>query len=397
MQEALKKIKAELGPEALIIETRKVRRRGLLGWFLPRQLEVTAAVDQVQQAARELPAAAAAGERVPVRPRPGPVGQRAQGTVTAPERGRIHPVVRTEEASAGGTGETLLRRELAEVKVLLRRMMVRQEAASPEEAFFLKWRQVLVDLDIGEGLADMLVEELRGRNDLTGRDEAVPVLLTNRVARLLEPVYREVTPGRVMAFVGPTGVGKTTTLAKLAAQLTLFHMKRVALVTIDTYRIGAVEQLRTYAEIIGVPLDVVMSPAELEQVLRRHGNKDYVLIDSAGRPFWNAGQVAELQSFLDLVPEPRDVFLVLASNTKPRDLARAAEEFARVRFNKFIFTKVDETETLGAILNIVHRWQMPVIYVTDGQNVPDDIDQVYPKKLAKLIFRGVDRHAGSGP
>ncbi|MBC7105599.1 MAG: flagellar biosynthesis protein FlhF, partial [Firmicutes bacterium] len=180
-------------------------------------------------------------------------------------------------------------------------------------------------------------------------------------------------------------------------QLTLFHMKRVALVTIDTYRIGAVEQLRTYAEIIGVPLEVVMTPAELEQVLRRHGNKDHVLIDSAGRPFWNAEQVTELQSFLDLVPEPRDVFLVLAGNTKGRDLARAAEEFARVRFNKLIFTKIDETETLGAMLNLVHRWQMPVCYVTDGQNVPDDIDRVYPKKLAKLIFRGVDRHAGSGP
>lgn len=402
MQEALKKIKAELGPEALIIETRRARRRGLLGWFLPRQLEVTAAVDQVQPAARELPAVAAAGgagERVPVRPRPGPAEQHTPGRVTAAERGRIYPVARPEEATAAGQSEAVLRRELAEVKALLRRMMMRQEAASAEEAFFLKWRQVLLDLDIGEGLADMLVEELRGRNDLlqSGREEAVPVLLTGRVARLLEPLYREVTPGRVMAFVGPTGVGKTTTLAKLAAQLTLFHMKRVALVTIDTYRIGAVEQLRTYAEIIGVPLDVVMSPAELEQVLRRHGNKDYVLIDSAGRPFWNAAQVAELQSFLDLVPEPRDVFLVLASNTKARDMARAAEEFARVRFNKLIFTKIDETETLGSILNIVHRWQMPVTYVTDGQNVPDDIDQVYPKKLAKLIFRGVDRHAGSGP
>lgn len=401
MQEALKKIKAEMGPEALIIEARRTRRRGLLGWFLPRQLEVTAAVDQVQQAARELPAVAAAGgvsERVPVRPRPGPAEHPGPG-VPAPERGRIHPVGRTEDATAAGQGEAVLRRELAEVKALLRRMMMRQEMANPEEAFFFKWRQVLLDLDIGESLAEMLVEELRGRNDLreSGREEAVPVILQSRVARLVEPLYREVTPGRVMAFVGPTGMGKTTTLAKLAAQLTLFHMKRVALVTIDTYRIGAVEQLRTYAEIIGVPLDVVMTPAELEQVLRRHGNKDYVLIDSAGRPFWNAAQVAELQNFLDLVPEPRDIFLVLASNTKARDLARAAEEFARVRFNKLIFTKIDETETLGSILNIVHRWQMPVTYVTDGQNVPDDIDRVYPKKLAKLIFRGVDRYAGSGP
>jgi flagellar biosynthesis protein FlhF len=199
-----------------------------------------------------------------------------------------------------------------------------------------------------------------------------------------------------MAFIGPTGVGKTTTLAKLVAQFALFRNKKAALLTIDTYRIGAVEQLKTYSEIIGVPLDVVNTPEELKDSLQRHRDKEAIFIDTAGRSVKNKEQVLELQRFIDLIPERRDIFLTLSATTKGKDLSKIIEEYQRLKFNKLIITKIDETLNLGCIVNVADQAGMPVVYVTKGQNVPDDIEELSPEKAAGMVLRGGKQLEGSG-
>ena len=355
MKDALYQIKNDLGPEAMIINSRKVRSKGLLGLFVKRKLEVTAAVDEF---------------------------------VETGNRQKLTHAVR-DGSIASGTAERLL---------LLNRT-VRDKESSHEDTFVSKWRQILLDIDLDEGLVEHLLYDLNdscdtGRSD---RDEMIKLNLTNRITRLIEPAYHDIKYSKVYAFIGPTGVGKTTTLAKLAAQFTLFHQKKIALITIDTYRIGAVEQLKTYGEIIGVPLDVVMTSEELHRTVMKHKDKDLIFIDTAGRPSSNVAQVKELMEFLGAVSLPLDTFLVLSATTKNKDMIKCIKEYGRIDINKIIFTKIDETRSLGSMLNVIYRTNIPIYYITDGQSVPDDIEQVYPEKLAKLLLKGViNQNDGSG-
>ncbi|MEW6447621.1 MAG: flagellar biosynthesis protein FlhF [Bacillota bacterium] len=381
MQEAVSLIKQDMGPEAVIVSSRRVRGNGLLG-FLTRQLEVTAAMDEPET--KRL--AGSAGER---------------GVVQAGGHDAFTPFV-TRGASLSSDHQVMpprdaeLKRDLSEVKSLLHRLSGNGHAAA--NGGLLKWRRFFSEMEVEEEIITELIAPLEKdmAPDHLQQDEVIEVLLLNRITQMVEPNYGDSGAARVVLFVGPTGVGKTTTLAKLAAQYRLFYEKDVTLVTIDTYRIGAVEQLKSYAEIIGIPLEVVMTPAELSQVLHNHAHADFILIDSAGRPSKNIEQVLELKRFIDAITQPHDVYLVLSCNTKYRDLLRVAEDFGRLNYNKLIFTKLDETESPGVILNLIYRLGLPAVYVTDGQSVPDDIESLYPKKVAKLLLKGGERNAGSG-
>ncbi len=289
-----------------------------------------------------------------------------------------------------------LHRELTEIKDMLSRFSPgRQDDQEGAEAFFGEWQRLLEEVEILPDLTVHLVSELRRQVDPLEiqRNDLARICLQNEIVRLVEPAYAQLSQNRLMAFVGPTGVGKTTTLAKMAAQYTLFHGKNCAIITIDTYRIGAVEQLKIYAEIMGVPLEIAMSPHDFAEAVQRHRNKDFIFVDTAGRPARNSEKVAELHSYFSVLEEPADVILVLSSNTKHRDLLRAVRHFGKVNYSKLIFTKVDETDTLGCILNVICHTGTPVVQITDGQNVPDDIQNMYPKKLAKLLTKGVEPDA----
>ncbi|MEW5866130.1 MAG: AAA family ATPase, partial [Bacillota bacterium] len=192
---------------------------------------------------------------------------------------------------------------------------------------------------------------------------------------------------KVVALVGPTGVGKTTTLAKIAALSALFGKKKVAFVTADTYRIAAVEQLRTYAEIIGVPCEVVYTPAEMRQALASHEGRDLVLIDTAGRSPRSSMHMAELKAFLEAA-RVDEAHLVLSMTTRPRDLLETVERFSPCGVNRLIFSKLDETTRFGAILGVTSSVKTPISYVTYGQNVPEDIEVADASRLARWILDG---------
>jgi flagellar biosynthesis protein FlhF len=217
-------------------------------------------------------------------------------------------------------------------------------------------------------------------------------MLQARIARMIEADIRAagpiaVTPGRcrTAALVGPTGVGKTTTIAKLAAHYRLKEKRRVGLITVDTYRIAAVEQLRTYADIIDLPMHVVSTPREMREAVRRMADMDLVLIDTAGRSPKDEVRLQELKAFLNEASAD-EVHLVLSSVASSRTLEQTARQFAAVGTSALILTKLDEVNGLGNVLPVLRSSSLPLSYLTNGQNVPDDIAIADPPRLAKLIL-----------
>lgn len=383
MQQAIAQIKKDMGPEAIIISQRRVRGKVFWGFFT-RRLEVTAALEEGSQTSFSQ------GLQKELTDSPQELQKVAGGEkeIEVSEAKFSEKIFGRSENKANPNSQ--VQEELKEMKTLLQQVVMTKESnnAQQEEHLFKSWRQKLLNLDLFEALVEKFLIVIP--EEILKEEKLVQTTIINYLISLLEPLYAANQPGQVISFIGPTGVGKTTTLAKLAAQLALNHQKKVAILTIDTYRIGAVEQLRTYAEIIGVPLQVVMSPNELTEALVKNTDRDYILIDTTGRPFTNINQVEELKSFLIEVSRPHDIILVLSSNMKSRDLLQATAYFSPCDYNKLIFTKTDETITLGSILNVVDKAKLPVTYITNGQNVPDDIVPMDAGSLAKLILRGVD-------
>ena len=336
MQDAFTIIRQDLGPDAVIISSKKIRENGLIGLFSAKKLEVTAAVDETRQEKQ------------------------------------------TEDVRADHPGG--LEREVAEMKKLLNKL-TNSSYQEPQPQTLGRWRELLLQMEISNEVVGQLLQGI-GDSGQAGSQQIFGQLTEKMITILEKDCSRD---SKIITFVGPTGVGKTTTMAKLAAQFSLYLNKKVALITIDTYRIGAVEQLRTYGEIMGIPIDVVMTPKELKHIVDKHRDKDLVLIDTAGRPSKSSAQIRELKGFLEQI-EVGETCLVLSSTTRGRDLLKIVEDFRIVGYDSLIFTKVDETEILGPIVDIVSRTDVPVRYITNGQNVPDDIEEATPEKLAKLIL-----------
>jgi flagellar biosynthesis protein FlhF len=186
---------------------------------------------------------------------------------------------------------------------------------------------------------------------------------------------------KVTVLIGPTGVGKTTTLAKLAAQYHFQKEKRVGLITIDAYRIAAVEQLKTYAQIMSIPLKVALTPDQLWKCIDDYRDKDVILVDTPGRSHLNMREIRVIEDFLE-ASQPADIQLLLSASTKDNDAYSVVESFAPDYVQKYIFTKLDETSSFGLILNVCSKIKKPISYFTVGQNVPEDI------KLADLEYLG---------
>lgn len=328
MPQAMEQIKRDLGPDAVILSTRTVPGSGWRRFFGQKQLEVTAALEENQIA-------------------------KSQSSV--------------------------LRDEIRELGKMVQEIKNRSVETEKNQRPLRGWQMLLEQLGINEELGEKLLD---GVGEPGGGKERE--VLAKRIVDFLQG-YTQQKEGRIHCFVGPTGVGKTTTLAKLATHAAIFQERDTVMITADTYRIGAVEQLRTYAEILNTDLEVVLTEEELLEALERHQDKEAIFIDTAGRPSYNKEQLMELERLLAAIPE-KTVSLVLSCATKNEDLFRIADDFSITNYDQLIFTKTDETGSLGSILNILHKTGCPVAYLTTGQNVPEDILLAGPEKMANLIL-----------
>jgi flagellar biosynthesis protein FlhF len=389
MSEALALVRRELGPDAAVLHTREVQQRRLFGLFSGRRMiEVTASrgvnVPSRLRAKEHAETASAKKSASPTYARTGASASPA-----------VHDSPRQQSVLLPGVHEQIADLQTM-VKELCRRSETSRACDLPEELFTLFTK--LVDADVGEDLAQELVERLRRESRGKLGDS---VMLQARIAQMIEGDIRAagpiaITPGRcrVAALVGPTGVGKTTTIAKLAANYRLKEKRRVGLITVDTYRIAAVEQLRTYANIIDLPMQVVSTPKEMHEAVRQMAGMDLVLIDTAGRSPKDEIRLQELKAFISEASAD-EVHLVLSSVAASRTLQQTAERFATVGTSALIITKLDEANGLGNLLPVLRLSRMPVSYLTNGQNVPDDIEIADSPRLAKLIL-GLENDNRSG-
>ncbi len=396
MQEALRRVKHELGPQAVILSTRQIKKgHGTFGFFGRPMVEVTAAIDSE-------PASAP----VPGSPR--------TSTATAAVSNEV------QEMAAFVRALDPLQRDIDELKALLQQLAFRerllpqmnlnglereflamkkmvellvqqhQDHQSPLVAPpLMPWYQRLVASGMPEEVARHLVEKVQNslpQDELHNAQEVQRHLTTTllKVVPVCGALRRQ---HQTMAevFVGPTGVGKTTTIAKLAAHYALGKKWKVALLTIDTYRIAAVEQLRTFAKIMNLPMDVVMTEAELDTALARHRDKDLVLIDTAGRSQRDALQMAELMAFFGQGKRAR-VHLVLSATASVYNLAETIARFHPLAPASLVFTKLDECNRFGPLLGMALQAHVPLSYLTTGQRVPEDIEVATAERVVDLIL-----------
>ena len=286
--------------------------------------------------------------------------------------------------------------ELQDIKSLVQRLVQTQsqDRLSHLQPQLREAYTQLIQNEVAEELAADFIGRISDRQtDGRPLDPAtINEFLVQQFARVLAPgapiqLTRKQGRATVVALIGATGVGKTTTIAKLAAQFRLKQGCRVGLVTIDTYRIAATEQLQTYAEIIEAPLEVVLTPQEMKPALERLRDCDIVLIDTAGRSQFDREKLSELGEFLSAA-EPDETHLVLSATSSQAVLMKAMEEFSSLKINRVIFTKLDEAVGIGTLLAVCRKLDAKLSYVTTGQDVPSDIEESDGRKLAEMIVCG---------
>lgn len=381
MHEALAMVRRDLGPDAAVLQAREVPSGRFWGRLLgSRQIEVTASLGVNVPSRFAKPSAGdAAGGALATSTR-----KLASAAAPAPPAPTPQPVPVTLSKEVQGQLNSLQ----TLVEQLCRQARGNDQRDLPDALFRLYTD--LIEADLSEDLARSLVEKVRA--EAPDAELADPVLLKARVLHLIESELRvtgpiAVTPGRrrLAALVGPTGVGKTTTIAKLAAYYRLKQRRNVGLITVDTYRIAAVEQLRTYADIIDLPMHVVSTPREMREAVKRMSGLDLILLDTAGRSPKDDIKIQELKAFLTEAAAD-EVHLVLSSVASARVLEHTAERFATVGATAIIFTKLDEAASFGNLFSVVRASRLPLSYLTNGQNVPDDIETARVDRAARLIL-----------
>jgi flagellar biosynthesis protein FlhF len=418
MPEALRKIKEELGPDAVILSTRQIKPKGGFGLLARPILEVTAAADvEMPAAARPAPRQAEAyALRSPARtaaPSPAAVSQAVHGAYLAlqAEVDSLREEMTLLSRRPAGRGPAPAPTQAAsEVKAEVRAIEAKLDRLLEQTARFDALRLapglrhlhgLLEAKDLDPGLAARVLAFLQEKIDkgalAEGREAEAFRELVQRTVRVAGSLSASASAGgqRIVALVGPTGVGKTTTAAKLAARFALQEKRRVGLVTVDTFRIAAIEQLRKYAEIMGVPLRVALDAEGLRSAVGDFAGFDLVLVDTAGQ---SPKDEEALRDLLDLFPSEAgiEVHLVLSVTTRGRDLERILRHYEPARPSRLLLTKLDETDCHGPLLGLPLASRLPLSYLTTGQNVPDDIEEATPARVADYLLRGWDGAAAPG-
>lgn len=366
MNEAMIRIKNELGLDAVILNTRKVKQTGIFGFFKKPMLEVVAAIDE--------PAVKKAKAR--------------QNEVVEPSV----PV------------DTAYLKELDGLKSMVASLVKKVDDLEPSEEKPIQAVQMqetdgkktdeyikyLSDLNIQDSISRKILEIVKRQISIDDKNKETVVNAMKVIAReylgeikTIEKDHSE--HPNIYVFLGPTGVGKTTTLAKIAAKLSLVENKSIGLITADTYRIAAVEQLKTYSEILGLPLEVVYEADELNDAIEKFKDKDYILIDTAGR----SHKSKQLKSDFEELVKPLDhytVFLVMSLTTGYKEMKNMINSYQFLKDYRLLFTKLDEATSFGNILNIRVLTGKALSYFTIGQSVPDDIEDADKEKVIQYIF-----------
>ncbi len=438
-QEALNKVKEELGLDALILNIKKTQPHGLFAFLRKPVVEVTAAYDESaktkektdEHVAPAVPAPAKAAVPVPVKSVPVKAVPKADFSSVISEakisdalqdvrQVELQPIDDIKPAaeykpskddfiasldrhdeklgdekqkkiheleSKLTTTEELLKKLLNKLKIAEQSSMLagtRKYDNSIIQIFY----ETLLSQGVKPNIAEKVLEDVNAIDEAEKIDIALVVrIVYNTIINIIgipEPI--ELNDDKYVVFMGPTGVGKTTTIAKLVSSMVLSYNLRMGLITADTYRIAAVEQLRTYAEILGVDVSVVYDKNDMKDIVARDkGKYDVTFVDTAGRSHQNKQSLSDLSDLLTVIPKARK-FLVLSLTTNFEDMLTIAQTYAQISDFDIIFTKMDETAVYGSILNLCYLTGKKVTYVTNGQNVPEDIRVARPEKIAKALL-----------
>ena len=372
LREALDKVKRDLGADAFILGQREIRPSNLLGLVQKARVEVTAAVDPSHTPPQPEPAKKRTDRRVTSLDAVDQVTDRVQISDAAPSISGNSQAVLDEIRKLNATVHALS----AERKASVVWLKPKRFATSAAKELYA----TLVSTGLDEKLAGSLAAEANG---------ALEAASTSLAARI--QIDDDLIPGaaprrtQIVAVLGPTGVGKTTTIAKIAAEAAFNKMLRVGLVTLDNFRIAAIEQLKTYGEIMGISVHAAAGVQELASAVQSFSDRDLVLIDTAGRSHREISQEWELANFLNNSNDMKKA-LVLSATTRASDLAEIVDSYGIFNPDSLIFTKLDETTTHGTILNELIRCSKPLAYVTIGQGVPLDIVKPQARQLVDLAI-----------
>jgi len=429
LAEALERVKRDLGRQAVILHTRTIKKGGVLGVGGKTLVEITASrdVNVLHPAERRAIIGPDAGRlrsggtgehgSRPARSSADGAAMQQSPTVAAvPRTSAIAPRPAEDVANFGSA----LRGEVGEIRAMVRELLARPSVLTetipdlPDE--LREFYTTLIQNEVADEIAREVIATAKDRvaqwrtesaNSGGGNSatlqQLIPAVLQETIERMLppaEPVEVNAQAGaKYVALVGPTGVGKTTTIAKLAAHFKLREGRRVGLITIDTYRIAAVDQLRAYADILNIPLEIVLTPADMAAAVGRLKAFDLVLIDTSGRSQRDTNRLGELKQFLDSARNENagqlETHLVLSCTSHPQQMMQVAEKFGQLGVDRIVFTKLDECVGVGVILNVTRRLNLHLSYLTTGQDVPDDIEVGHRRRIAQMVLaRGGDGAVG---
>ncbi len=403
-KDAILMAKEDLGPEAVVMNVKTIKRKGIMKLFKKNTVELTAAIDDN--------VADKSSEKVVDKASKEGYSEDAQNAIEE----KINSIARLLEQQMmsgkdAGSDSADIKSSESEVRGLHFDAVVSEnpaktysgasgdksetKPASKNRIIDLIYNQ-LIDNEVNKDIADEIIGEFDFENNSLPLDNILANVYQKIVLKLGE--VKPLTPGekkpKVVFFVGNTGVGKTTTMAKLASKFKLEEKQNIAMLSIDTYRIAAIEQIKTYANILNTPMEVVYTPEDIKNYVEKYNECDLIFVDTAGHSHRNEEQKKNLKEMVDAVSDyETEVFLVVSAVVKYKDLLDIARTYEKLFDYKLIFTKLDETRASGSILNLKLDMGKTLSYATWGQNVPEDIGVIDPQIVAKSLLGG----AGDGP